>query len=60
MSRRPSSGQVLRCKDRWGREIILQEATWRQHILLEHAELIGNEAGVQLTLTDPTYVMHDR
>lgn len=60
---RPPSGQgariIFRCRDRWGREIILTARRWHGKILAKHGELRGHEATVRKTLTDPLIVNLD-
>jgi len=46
-------------RDRWGRDIVLYEDTWHNHILLEHRNLRGHDAAVAKVLSDPYRVMHD-
>ncbi len=51
---------VLACVDPWGRRITLSGARWREHILVEHAELAQHLAAIEATLTGPTFLMRDR
>ena len=51
---------ILRVRDRWRRLVVLPEENWTGKILLDHAELVGNEASVRLALVDPDQVTHDR
>ena len=46
-------------KDRWGRDFLLYDDTWYNHILARHRLLLGNEAAVAKVLSDPFRVMHD-
>lgn len=46
-------------RDRWSRDIRLDEATWYNHIVAGHAELHGHESAVAKALTNPYRVMHD-
>jgi hypothetical protein len=50
---------ILRCTDRWGREVTLTEALWSNKILPKHPEMIGHDADVAAAITDPMFVMHD-
>ncbi|MBX6723469.1 MAG: hypothetical protein IRY92_09580 [Dactylosporangium sp.] len=52
--------EILRCRDQWGRTIVLTGERWQNHILLEHAELTGNLDCVRIALEDPYCVMFDR
>lgn len=51
--------ELMRCVDRWGRPIVLTNATWMLHILPDRESLVGNETAVRRTLVDPEIVMHD-
>lgn len=51
--------ELMRCVDQWGRDIVLTQDRWDDHILPGHPQLRGNEAGVEQVLTDPWVVMHD-
>lgn len=51
---------VLRCRDRWNREIVPAEHTWHDHILADHAELVGNLEAVERTLRRPSRVALDK
>jgi hypothetical protein len=46
-------------KDRWGRDFVLYDDTWYNHILPRHRLLLGHEAAVAKVLTNPFRVMHD-
>jgi hypothetical protein len=50
----------VRWRDRWQREVALPEATWNEKIVLDHAELIDNEASIEQALVDPDEVRFDR
>ncbi len=50
---------IWRVRDRWGREIRLDEGTWYNHIVTSHGNLRGHEAAVAKVLTNPYRVMHD-
>lgn len=52
--------EILRCRDRRGRTIVLTYERWTGHILPEHAELSGNLDSVRQVLEDPYCVMLDR
>ena len=51
---------VLRCRDRWDREIILTGRTWYDHVLRNHAELIDHLAAVERTIRRPQRVNLDK
>jgi hypothetical protein len=51
--------EVLRCADRWGREIILTAAQWERHLLIGHPELDGNLSSIEAAIVAPDVVMHD-
>lgn len=51
--------EVLRCADRWGREVILYEDTWYDKILVDHPEVADELDVVELTLTNPDRVTFD-
>lgn len=46
-------------RDRWGREIGLDERRWYNHIVPSHRELHRHEAAVAKVLTNPYRVTHD-
>jgi hypothetical protein len=46
-------------QDRWGRDFVLCEDTWYNHILPRHHVLRGYEAAVAEVLTGPSRVMLD-
>ena len=50
---------LLRCHDRWGREVRLTEACWHDHILPQRKVLRGLESRVAVVLADPYRVMSD-
>ena len=50
---------VLRCTDRWGREIVLTDECWNGHILPDRAILRGLESRLEVVLTDPYRVRRD-
>lgn len=52
--------EMFRCVDRWGRAIVLTEATWTLHIVPDRAPLAGNESAVRRALVAPQLVMRDR
>ena len=54
------SSLVWLVQDRWGREIMLDEDTWYDHIVPGHRVLRGHEAAVAKALTNPYRVMHDQ
>lgn len=46
-------------RDRWGRDITLDDDTWYNHIVLRHSILSGHDATVAKALINPHRVMHD-
>lgn len=52
-------GRLWKVRDRWGRDIVLFENTWYDHILPNHAQLRGHEASVAQVLSNPHCVMSD-
>lgn len=57
MEHRPALIWLVR--DRWGREIVLDEDTWHHHIIPGHHNLRGYDDAVAKVLTNPYRVMHD-
>jgi hypothetical protein len=55
----PSPGIVFACFDPWGRQIVLTEHRWRQHILLGHPALFDAEEIARDVLASPWGVMYD-
>lgn len=55
----PSLGIVLACFDPWGRQIVLTEHRWQQHILLGHPALLDAQEIVRDVLAKPSGVMYD-
>jgi hypothetical protein len=51
---------LLRITDCRGRDVAIDEETWRKKIVLDHAELDGNEAAVERTLVDPDVRNRDK
>lgn len=51
--------EVLRCVDRWGREVTLTDTQWLGHILPTHGELRGQLAAIRATIITPTTVRTD-
>ena len=51
---------VMSTEDRWRRTIMLTGENWTEQILLDHAELVGNEESVRIALVDPDWVGFDR
>ena len=49
---------ILSFTDRWGRTIVLSDEAW-SHILAEHAEMVGQESAVDMTVAAPERVMTD-
>jgi hypothetical protein len=52
--------EVLRCVDRWGREIVLTDGRWYGKILLDHPQLTGALGAVKETLIAPSLINYDR
>lgn len=50
---------LLRCQDRWDREIVLTDRTWHAHILNNHAELADQLTAVERTIWRPQRVSID-
>lgn len=51
---------VLRCRDRWGRTVVLNEDRWVHHVLRRRPYFRGHErACVEETLGDPEFVTLD-
>lgn len=52
---------VFRCRDQWGREVILSRGCWHGHILgtSQHLELQGFHESVKATITNPEAVNYD-
>lgn len=51
---------VLRCKDRWRRDVELTDSCWVDHVLRRRPYFLGCEgACVGDTLQHPTFVNHD-
>jgi hypothetical protein len=51
--------ELLRFVDLWGREIILHDDNWKDHILVDHAIMDGYEAYIEDVLADPDLVTRD-
>lgn len=51
--------ELLRWLDHWGREIVLTEERWEDHVLAGHGELRVHLAAVEVVLTDPLVVTFD-
>lgn len=51
---------LLRCADRFNREIVLYQDRWYDHIMSDHQELSGREAAVLATLEHPHAIRRDR
>lgn len=51
---------VLRCQDRWNREIVLTDRTWYGHVLSNHAELTDHLTAVERTVRRPQRVTTDK
>ena len=50
---------VLRCADRWGREVVLFEDTWYDKIVVFHANMAGKVDAVEAVLANPERVNFD-
>ena len=51
--------EVLRCADRWGREVVLYEDTWYDKILVDHPEMADGLDAIETVLTNPDRVNFD-
>lgn len=51
--------EVLRCQDRWGRDVVLHDSCWDGHVISGHPEMDGNMACVLTVIKDPHCVTHD-
>lgn len=51
---------VLACVDPWRRPIVLTEARWVEHVLVQHGELATHLDAIEATLTGPAFLMRDR
>ena len=54
-----SVAEVLRCADRWGREIILHEDTWYDKIVGDHADMVDRFDAIIAVLANPERVNFD-
>lgn len=52
--------ELLRCTDRWGREVILSDGQWSGHIQPGHAEMTNQLAAVRRAIEAPDRVNHDQ
>ncbi len=52
-------GEVLRCPDRFGREVVLLTSQWANHALIRHPELSGQELAVARVLQYPDVITRD-
>ena len=50
---------ILRCCDRWGREITLTDGCWNDHIVREHPILRDRLTAVEAVLTNPFRITQD-
>ncbi len=50
---------LLSCVDQWGREIVLNDSRWTDHILPDHGEMAGNVDSVRQAIEQPTVVNFD-
>lgn len=60
MTKPPERVILLSCADRFGREIVLYEDTWYDHILARRAVLAGHETAVLATLEGAEHIRIDR
>lgn len=51
--------ELLRCADRWGREVVLYEDTWYDKILVDHPIMDGQLDAVEQSLSNPDRVNYD-
>lgn len=51
--------ELLRCADRWGREVVLYDDTWYDKILVDHPIMDGQLGAVEQSLSDPDRVNYD-
>lgn len=51
--------ELLRFVDLWGREIVLQEDNWEDHILVDHSIMDGYEAYIEDALAQPDLITRD-
>lgn len=58
--REPERGVVFTCEDRAGREVVLYEDTWHDHVLAKHPELAGFEWAVRAAIEHPEHIRIDR
>lgn len=50
--------EILRCQDRWGRDVVLTDDRWYGKILPKHREI--TEDAIRQTITDPDQVNWDK
>lgn len=55
----PPYGIVFVCVDPLGRHVVLREDTWYDHILHQHVELAGQDAGVERAVSQPDTIRID-
>ncbi len=60
MTQPPERVVLFSCADRLGREIVLYEDTWYDHILASRAVLAGHEIAVLRTLEGADHIRIDR
>lgn len=60
MTRLPERVILLSCTDRFGREIVLYEDTWYDHILDDHAEMAGQTDELERTIAHAERVTQDQ
>lgn len=51
--------EVLRCADRWGREVVLYDDTWYDKIVADHAEVANRLDAIDEVLARPDRVNFD-
>jgi hypothetical protein len=50
---------LFSCNDQWGREVVLSDSRWTDHILPDHGEMAENVASVQEAIEQPNVVNFD-
>ncbi len=51
--------EMLRCVDLWGRDIVLYEDIWENHVIVDHSIMDGYETFIESVLGSPDVVTHD-
>ena len=60
MTRPPERVVLLSCADRFGREVVLYEDTWYDHILGDHAEMDGQIDELELAIAHAERITRDQ